>query len=301
MAEVSVREFSETVGTPIERLLVQLGEAGLPHAAEADLLSDQDKERLLSYLRRVHGKDEEGTGRSPRKKITLKRRQVSEISIAPSPRETRGPGGRIAARKRTVKVDVLRSRTYARPADESAGPTGEALREQEAAKSHLVEEARAHRRTLDERLRTDNEARAEEEVRRSGSASASWPRQGRTKKRPGQKRKPPGRLGPPLPKRPANRPRRPSRRRPPRPPSPNRPRPPPKRGRNRPARIRPALLDGSRAGATLERASARGARTAESCTCAPIGADGADRARGASSGGPSPPRPSISSNARPDP
>ncbi len=166
MAEVSVREFSETVGTPIERLLVQLGEAGLPHAAEADLLSDQDKERLLSYLRRVHGKDEEGTGRSPRKKITLKRRQVSEISIAPSPRETRGPGGRIAARKRTVKVDVLRSRTYARPADESAGPTGEALREQEAAKSHLVEEARAHRRTLDERLRTDNEARAEEEVRR---------------------------------------------------------------------------------------------------------------------------------------
>ena len=166
MAEVSVREFSESVGTPIDRLLVQLSEAGLPHAAEADLLSDQDKERLLSYLRRVHGKDDDGAGRATRKKITLKRRQVSEISIAPSPRETRGPGGRIAARKRTVKVDVLRSRTFARPADESAGPTVEVLREQEAAKSHLVEEARAHRRTLDERLRVDNEARAEEEVRR---------------------------------------------------------------------------------------------------------------------------------------
>ena len=166
MAEVSVREFSESVGTPIDRLLVQLSEAGLPHAAEADLLSDKDKERLLSYLRRVHGKDDDGAGRAPRKKITLKRRQVSEISVAPSPRETRGPGGRMAGRKRTVKVDVLRSRTYARPADESAGPTVEVLREQEAAKSHLVEEARAHRRTLDERLRVDNEARAEEEVRR---------------------------------------------------------------------------------------------------------------------------------------
>ena len=166
MAEVSVREFSESVGTPIDRLLVQLNEAGLPHAAEADLLSDQDKERLLSYLRRVHGKDDDGPGRSPRKKITLKRRQVSEISIAPSPRETRGPGGRMAARKRTVKVDVLRSRSFVRPADESAGPTVEVLREQEAAKSDLVEEARAHRRTLDERLRTDNEARAAEEVRR---------------------------------------------------------------------------------------------------------------------------------------
>ena len=166
MAEVSVREFSETVGTPIDRLLTQLSEAGLPHEAEADLLSDQDKERLLSYLRRVHGKDDDGAGRATRKKITLKRRQVSEISVAPSPRETRGPGGRMAARKRTVKVDVLRSRTYVRPADESAGPTGEVLREQEAAKSNLVEEARAHRRTLDERLRVDNEARAEEEVRR---------------------------------------------------------------------------------------------------------------------------------------
>ena len=166
MAEVSVREFSETVGTPIDRLLTQLSEAGLPHVAEADLLSDQDKEKLLSYLRRVHGKEDEVTGRSPRKKITLKRRQVSEISIAPSPRETRGAGGRIAGRKRTVKVDVLRSRTYVRPSEEPAGPTVEALREQEAAKSHLVEEARAHRRTLDERLRVDNEARAEEEVRR---------------------------------------------------------------------------------------------------------------------------------------
>ena len=166
MAEVSVREFSETVGTPIDRLLVQLSEAGLPQAAEADLLNDQDKERLLSYLRRVHGKDDEGPDRSARKKITLKRRQVSEISIAPSPRETRGVGGRVVARKRTVKVDVLRSRTYVRPADESAGPTVEVLREQQAAKSHLVEEARAHRRTLDERLRADNEARAAEEVRR---------------------------------------------------------------------------------------------------------------------------------------
>ena len=168
MAEVSVREFSETVGTPIDRLLVQLSEAGLPHAAEADLLSDQDKERLLSYLRRVHGKDDGSPGwSSPRKKITLKRRQVSEISVAPSPREARGVGGgRVAARKRTVKVDVLRSRTYARPADEPAGPTVEVLREQEAAKSHLVEEARAHRRTLDERLRAGNEARAAEEVRR---------------------------------------------------------------------------------------------------------------------------------------
>ena len=177
MAEVSVREFSETVGTPIERLLAQLSEAGLPHAAEADLLSDHDKEKLLSYLRRVHGKDDGDAGRTPRKKITLKRRQVSEISVAPSPRETRGAGGRLAARKRTVKVDVLRSRTFARPAEEPAGPTVEALREQEAAKSHLVEEARAHRRTLDERLRVDNEARAEEEVRRRREQEAAEARE----------------------------------------------------------------------------------------------------------------------------
>ena len=166
MPEVSVKEFSETVGTPIDRLLVQLSEAGLPHAEEADLLSDQDKERLLSYLRRVHGKDDGEPGRSPRRKITLKRRQVSEISVAPSPRETRGVGSRLAGRKRTVKVDVLRSRTYVRPADDPGGPTVEVLREQEVAKSHLVQEARAHRRTLDERLRADNEARAVEERRR---------------------------------------------------------------------------------------------------------------------------------------
>ena len=165
MTEVSVREFSETVGTPIDRLLVQLSEAGLPHAAEADLLSDQDKERLLSYLRRVHGKEGDGPG-LPRKRLTLKRRELSEISIAPSPRDVRGGSGRTTVRKRTVKVEQRRSRTYVRRGDEPVAPTVEVQREQEAAKSHLVQEARAHRRTMDERLRADNEARAREELRR---------------------------------------------------------------------------------------------------------------------------------------
>ena len=172
MAEVSVREFSETVKTPIDRLLVQLSEAGLPHAAEADLLSDQDKERLLSYLRRVHGKDEDGAGR-PRGQLTLKRREVSELSIAPSPRETRGAGARTSVRNRTVKVEQRRSRTFGRRGIEPAAPTTEALRDQEAAKSHLVREAHAHRRTLDERLRADSEARAAEEARRRNARESA--------------------------------------------------------------------------------------------------------------------------------
>ena len=32
MAEVTVKELAETVGIPVDRLLVQLSESGLPHA-----------------------------------------------------------------------------------------------------------------------------------------------------------------------------------------------------------------------------------------------------------------------------
>ena len=99
MSQVTVRELAEVVGTPVDRLLVQLGEAGLPHSGADEPINDGDKAKLLSHLRQLHGKDSES------KKITLKRKSVSELR---------------QGKKKTVNVEVRKRRTYVRGGVETA-------------------------------------------------------------------------------------------------------------------------------------------------------------------------------------
>ena len=67
MAEESVGQLAETVGTPVERLLLQMEEAGLPQRVSDDVILEDEKEILLAFLKKSHGEDEGAP-----KKITLK-------------------------------------------------------------------------------------------------------------------------------------------------------------------------------------------------------------------------------------
>ena len=78
MADVTVRELAETVGAPIDRLLKQMQDAGLPHKADKDAVSEEEKQELLAYLKRSHG-EAEGAPR----KITLTRKSVSTLEGRP--------------------------------------------------------------------------------------------------------------------------------------------------------------------------------------------------------------------------
>ena len=173
MAEVSIREFAESVNTPVERLLVQLGEAGLPHREADEHLNDTDKEQLLAYLRRMHGKSDEPA--KPGKRLTLKRKQVSELRVAPSPGSTTG-------RKKTVTVEVRKRRTIARKpspgADEQTpveaeAPTRQDSRAQrmEETKRELAEEAKRRQQALGDQLAAEQEARDREELERKEEAA----------------------------------------------------------------------------------------------------------------------------------
>ena len=95
MAEVTVEQLAKTVGTDAAKLLSQMKDAGLPHKASDEIVSDDDKRTLLSHLKRSHGNTDE----APRK-ITLKRKSVSTL-------KTGGSSG-----KRTVNVEVRKKRTY---------------------------------------------------------------------------------------------------------------------------------------------------------------------------------------------
>src|SRR5690554_5135958 len=118
MAEVTVKELAQVTDTPVERLLQQMQEAGLPHTGADQAVSDDEKQRLLSHLKNAHGdaKDE------PRK-ITLKRKTVSTLKVAGS---------------KTVNVEVRKKRTYVKRDEVDV----EAERQRELEELRAAEEAR---------------------------------------------------------------------------------------------------------------------------------------------------------------
>ena len=95
MAQVTVQQLAETVGAPVERLLSQMKDAGLPHKEAEESVSDEDKKTLLAFLKSSHG---EAT--SAPKRITLKRKTVGTLKSG------QGRSGR------AVTVEVRKKRTY---------------------------------------------------------------------------------------------------------------------------------------------------------------------------------------------
>ena len=95
MDEMSVTQFAGELKMPATVLLEQLQKAGVAKKGVNDLLTEQDKARLLDYLRRSHSESD------TKGKITLTRRQTSEI------RATDATG-----RARTVQVEVRKKRVF---------------------------------------------------------------------------------------------------------------------------------------------------------------------------------------------
>ncbi|PCJ84201.1 MAG: translation initiation factor IF-2 [Thiotrichaceae bacterium] len=104
MAEVTVKQLAGVVGTPVERLLKQIKDAGLTIESPESLISDADKMTLLGYLRGQHGKDNSAEAETKPRKIALKRKSVSEV---------KSKGSRGGA----VSIEVRRKRSITRPVE----------------------------------------------------------------------------------------------------------------------------------------------------------------------------------------
>ena len=155
MAEVSVSQFAEVLKVPVDRLLVQLDQAGIKVSGPDARISDDAKLELLTHLRRSHGSDADSDG-APRK-ITLRRKTQSELKLASA-----------QGRARTVNVEVRRKRTYIKRdvLEEQARVQQDELdhrrQQAEAAARAENERAEAERRER-ERLEAENRRRVEEE------------------------------------------------------------------------------------------------------------------------------------------
>ncbi len=97
MGKSSVAQFASELNLPAELLLEQLRSAGVNKAAHDDELTEQDKTSLLDYLRKEHGAEE------PKNKITLTRKQSTEIKKTDS-----------SGKARTIQVEVRKKRVLVR-------------------------------------------------------------------------------------------------------------------------------------------------------------------------------------------
>jgi translation initiation factor IF-2 len=156
MAEVTVSQFAEVLKVPVDRLLVQLDQAGIKVAGPDDRISDDAKLELLTHLRRSHGGAESERDAAPRR-ITLKRKTQSELKLASA-----------QGRARTVSVEVRQKRTYIKrdvleeQARQQQDEIDQKRREAEEVARRESERIEAERRER-ERLEAENRRRVEEE------------------------------------------------------------------------------------------------------------------------------------------
>ncbi|HEX9801778.1 MAG TPA: translation initiation factor IF-2 [Gammaproteobacteria bacterium] len=177
MSEVTVTQFAETIGVPVERLLGQLQDAGVKAKGADEFIGDDDKIKLLDYLREKHGTEKaEAPAEAGPKKITLKRRTTSELKV----------GGSSASKGKTVTVEVRKKRTYVKRSVVAAEEDKridsevaqrleqqleiEAKQRAEAEARRKVEDAEAQRRAEEEAARRNAE---EEESRRKAEEEAA--------------------------------------------------------------------------------------------------------------------------------
>ncbi|SOB77889.1 bacterial translation initiation factor 2 (bIF-2) [Marinobacter sp. LV10R510-11A] len=139
MAEVTVKQLAEDVGAPVDRLLKQIVEAGLKARSENDSVSSDEKQQLLTYLRKAHGEADA----EPRK-ITLKRKTTTTLK---------------AGKAKAVNVEVRKRRTYVKR--EESQPEAEAAAPEAVQEEQEVEPVQAEQSANVTAPQTETEAPSE--------------------------------------------------------------------------------------------------------------------------------------------
>ncbi|AXW62281.1 translation initiation factor IF-2 [Ralstonia solanacearum] len=147
MASTTVAQLAGELNRSAAALLEQLQAAGVQKATPEDVITESDKTRLLDYLKRAHGSAEEGA----RKKITLTKRETSEIRQADATGKTR-----------TVQVEVRKKRVLMKR-DEAGAAQAEA--EAPAQAAQVVDAEEVARREEEQRRQSELLARQEAELK----------------------------------------------------------------------------------------------------------------------------------------
>ncbi|MCD9519179.1 translation initiation factor IF-2 [Photobacterium phosphoreum] len=186
MSEVTVKTLAEEIGTPIDRLLQQLSDAGIAKNVDENV-SQTEKQALLNHLQKEHGNDVNTDGAPTR--LTLQRKTRSTLSVS-------GSGGK----SKNVQVEVRKKRTYVkrsaleeeqRAAEDAVKREAEAISQREAdmIANQAAEEAakrsaeEAATRQAEEQRKADEtaEREAKEKLKRAAEDKANRTEQDKRK------------------------------------------------------------------------------------------------------------------------
>ncbi|HET9046117.1 MAG TPA: translation initiation factor IF-2 N-terminal domain-containing protein, partial [Casimicrobiaceae bacterium] len=158
MAQTTIEQFATELKMPAVALLEQLAAAGVAGKREGDKLTEQDKTRLLDYLRKAHGAGD------AKKRITLVRKQTSEIKAADS-----------TGKARTIQVEVRKKRVLVRREDGSDGAAAPVVAEEAAPKAPAAPVLSAEEiaaREAEEKKGQELIARQQEDLQKKQEAAA---------------------------------------------------------------------------------------------------------------------------------
>ncbi len=141
MTDKSIQELALSVERPVEKLLEQVREAGLPQRKADDIITTEQQDTLVNYLKKVHGQESGNTG-----KIALKRKTTSTAKVTST-----------SGKAKSINVEVRKKQVFAKPNPEL-----------------LAAEAKA-RVEADAKVRAEQKARdeAEQKARHSAEQKAN--------------------------------------------------------------------------------------------------------------------------------
>jgi translation initiation factor IF-2 len=148
MSKITVKEFSEQISVPVDRLLTQLGAAGLSVSKADDEISDEQKRQLLQHLQKRRGqntggevvfqrsKTEEVSGIKVvvRKKRKVRRRSPEELEQL----KIKAAEEALAAEQEEVKAKALQEEAAKKLEEEKQAR--EKLKEEVAAKDKAIKD-----------------------------------------------------------------------------------------------------------------------------------------------------------------
>jgi translation initiation factor IF-2 len=170
MATTTIKELAQELKRTSADLLDQLKAAGINKDSEDAKITEKDKTALLEHLQKEHGSADTGS----RKKITLTKRETSEIRQADSTGKTR-----------TVQIEVRKKRVLVKRGDEAA-KVEEAPVEEKPAKAAvnkpLLSEEELEKRAAEATRQAELLARQEAEMKAAEEArqkAAATPEEGK--------------------------------------------------------------------------------------------------------------------------
>ncbi|WP_428771331.1 translation initiation factor IF-2 [Vibrio sp.] len=160
MTQLTVKALSEEIGTPVDRLIEQLADAGMAKAS-GDVVSDDEKQKLLTHLKKEHG---DTSGDAEPTRLTLQRKTRSTLSV--------NAGG---GKSKNVQVEVRKKRTYVKRStiDDEAKREAEEAAQREAELAAQREAEQAAKRAAEEKAKREAEEKAKREAEEKAKREAA--------------------------------------------------------------------------------------------------------------------------------